>query len=239
MSGILNGNVTGNGRFVFGPDIVTNGLILYFDAANKFSYSGTGTSWVDISGNGNTGTLLNGPTFNSENAGGLVFDGINEYVNLLFTNPKEETIIVWTKSNTSTWNNFGFISSSRAQNGHIIHPNQGTTTVDFYILNSGGGYTQIGGVTPSQIMTPNMYSITTNGSNSHKCYLNGVLRGTSTTSITRTSTPSIAGYVVAKDDYYSRYGNATFYLVMRYNRELSSQEILQNYNSMKGRFGIL
>jgi hypothetical protein len=64
-----------------GPNIVTDGLVLYLDAANQKSYPGTGTTWNDLSGNGNNGTLVNGPTFNSDNNGSIVFDGVDDYVN--------------------------------------------------------------------------------------------------------------------------------------------------------------
>ena len=55
------------------PNIVTDGLVLCLDAANPRSYPGSGTSWLDLSGQGNNGTL-NGPTFSNDNSGFLVFD---------------------------------------------------------------------------------------------------------------------------------------------------------------------
>jgi hypothetical protein len=62
-----------------GPDLVQNGLVLALDAADKNSYRGTGTTWSDLSGNNNTGTLTNGPTFNGGNGGSIVFDGVDDY----------------------------------------------------------------------------------------------------------------------------------------------------------------
>ena len=224
--------------FNYSPKIVTDGLVLYLDAANTRSYPGTGTTWSDLSRSGNNGSLINGPTFNSGNGGSIVFDGVNDYTSLNFINPFQETIIIWVKSNTATWNENGWISSSRRQNGHIIHPNQGPAGVGFYILNSVAGFTLVGTITPSSITLPNMYCITTNGSNSHKIYLNGSLQTTNTTSITRTTTPSLQTYEIAKDDTVARYGNGTYYNVLRYNRELSASEILQNYNATKTRFGL-
>ena len=63
-----------------GKSIVTDGLILYLDAANKKSYPGSGTVWSDLSGNANTGTLTNGPTFDSSNNGSINFDGTDDLV---------------------------------------------------------------------------------------------------------------------------------------------------------------
>ena len=62
------------------PPIVTDGLVLYLDAANTKSYPTTGTTWNDLGGRNTNGTLINGPTFNSNNLGGIVFDGVNDYV---------------------------------------------------------------------------------------------------------------------------------------------------------------
>jgi hypothetical protein len=63
-----------------GPKIVTNGLVLALDAADRNSYPRSGTSWLDLSGNNNTCTLTNGPTFSNTNGGNIVFDGTNDYV---------------------------------------------------------------------------------------------------------------------------------------------------------------
>ena len=59
---------------------VTDGLVLDLDAANSLSYPGTGTTWTDLSGNGNNGTLV-GPSYTTDNQGALVFDGVDDYVN--------------------------------------------------------------------------------------------------------------------------------------------------------------
>jgi hypothetical protein len=83
-----------------------------------------------------------------------------------------------------------------------------------------------------------MYCITTNGSNSHKVYLDTQLILESTGSISRTNTPSSQPWNVGRDDGMSRYGNGYIYNVARYNRALSASEILQNYNALKGRFGV-
>ena len=61
------------------PSIISNGLILALDAADKNSYPGSGTAWTDLSGNGNNGTLINGPTFNTGSLGNIVFDGVDDY----------------------------------------------------------------------------------------------------------------------------------------------------------------
>lgn len=66
--------------FYRGPHVVTDGLVFWLDAANPRSYPGSGTVWNDMSGNNNSGSLTNGPTFSSANNGSIVFDGTNDYV---------------------------------------------------------------------------------------------------------------------------------------------------------------
>ena len=62
-----------------GPDLVQNGLVLALDAADKNSYVGSGTTWRDLSGNSNNGTLINSPTFSGGNGGNFSFDGADDY----------------------------------------------------------------------------------------------------------------------------------------------------------------
>jgi hypothetical protein len=222
----------------YNPKIVTDGLVLCLDAANRKSYSGSGNTWTDLSGLGTNGTLTNGPTFSSGNGGSLVFDGINDYVSVTMPNPFAETIIVWVKSNTTNWNEYGWITSSRTQNGHIIHPNIGTKTVDFFVFNQSSTFVAMGGYTVNDITIPHMYCYSTNGSNLHKAYLDGTYNFQSTTALTRTATPSNQETQVGKDHLQSRYGNASIYSVIRYNRQLSDVEVQQNFNALRGRYGI-
>lgn len=66
--------------FFNSPNIVTNGLVLAWDAANPKSYPGSGTAIYDLSGNGNNGTLYNGVGFSTNYKGVLTFDGTNDYI---------------------------------------------------------------------------------------------------------------------------------------------------------------
>jgi alpha-tubulin suppressor-like RCC1 family protein len=88
----------------YNPRLVTDGLVLALDAGNTKSYPGSGTSWTDISGQGGSATLTNGPTFSSSNLGSIVFDGINDYVasvsNITLANAF--SISLWVKHTNST-----------------------------------------------------------------------------------------------------------------------------------------
>ena len=59
--------------------VATDGLVGYYDAGNTASYSGSGTTWFDLSDNANHGTI-SGATFNSSNGGYFTFDGTNDLV---------------------------------------------------------------------------------------------------------------------------------------------------------------
>ena len=70
----------------YNPRIVTDGLVLALDAGNTKSYPGSGSTWTDLSGNGNNGTLAGGVGYSSSNGGSLTFDGSNDYVYRTSTN---------------------------------------------------------------------------------------------------------------------------------------------------------
>lgn len=222
-----------------GPgNIVKNGLILNFDAANPRSYPPpyNGTTWFDLSGNNYNGTLVNSPTYSTANGGNFLFDGVDDYVNNTFTNPFAETVVIWVSSATSNWNENGWASSTRSQNGHIIHPLISSKTMRYYIVDSSSVVFFMGGYAPTSITIPHMYSYTTNGSNLHRGYCDGDIVVENTTSIVRSNSPTPQTWWLGRDIFGTRYGNGRIYLVLRYNRELSPQEILQNYNATRARF---
>ena len=223
------------------PRIITNGLVLCLDAGNTKSYPGSGTTWRDISNTGNNGTLVYGPSFDSTNGGNIVFDGVNDHVSLTIAAGLTSTLTVITigKSTNSTWNNYCGLGSCRTSNGYLIHNDINATTVSFYVLNSSGTYTGLGASSPSNIQNYNMYTFSTNGSNSHKGYVNDRLQVTSSSAITRTNTNSSQNVYLGLDDNgQGRYNAMSIALHLMYNRELTYSEILQNYNAIKSRFGL-
>jgi len=88
-------------QFAFGQ-IVTNGLVLALDAADRNSYISGSTTWRDLTSNSFNGTLTNGPTFNSANGGSIVFDGVDDYAPLTGTINLGNTftILSWIKLST-------------------------------------------------------------------------------------------------------------------------------------------
>jgi hypothetical protein len=106
------------------PSIITQNLVLCLDAANSKSYPGSGTTWTDLSGNGNNGTLANGVGYNSGNGGSLVFDGVDDYVSLTsadlrFGGSNSYTFDFFIKVPHSTTNQTIFSNGNLATNGII------------------------------------------------------------------------------------------------------------------------
>lgn len=214
-------------------------LVLYLDAGLAQSYPGTGTTWTDLTEPKENGTLINGVGYSSANQGSLVFDGVNDYVNVLTALPFSLTASVWAKSTPSTWNENGFLVSVRKANGFVIHPVSGTNNVIFYINDSSGSLNSIGtAVTIPNIQNWNYYTILTNGSNSHSIYINGVHIFTSSSTIPRTSSVTKWNLKIGNDDTTSRYLNGNISEVELYNRALTPTEITQNFNALKGRYGL-
>lgn len=187
----------------------------------------SGSVVYDKSGNGINGDLINTPTWTSGKfGGGLMFNGSSSYVrvnNHALLNPSQLTISVWAKSNTATWNDYGFLVSKR--DAYIIHPNIGSTLVGFYIANP--GWTSVG-CTPVDITQWNYYTLTWDGTNL-RCYINGVL-GNSSTPGGSINTADTGELNIGKDDGLSRYFNGKIDEVKIYNYARSPAQIAWDYN---------
>jgi hypothetical protein len=234
--------------FNYSPKIVTDGLIFYLDAANPRSYPGTGTSWNDLSRSGVNGTLVNGPIFNSTNGGSIVFDGVNESTNL--GNNKIGPLLNGSSGITlSSWVNPSSLSGERSIIFLGINSTSTLATIQFFnnTLRVGGRSTlsdTFQNVTYNYTTLNtwiNFVGILNYALDKIFIYLNAFLVAeanvnfTSSTLIQGTSTvgDSIASY--ANLDYHMA-GNVAISQI--YNRILPPQEILQNYNATKTRFGL-
>jgi hypothetical protein len=223
---------------ISGPKIITSGCVLSLDAADKLSYKGSGTTWRDLSGNNNTGTLTNGPTFNAGNQGSIVFDGVDDYVidsstTNIPTGNASRTIQLWVypKTNTCPLVQLGI-------GGNQIY------IVSFF--NSGGTlYLFTDGINTSNnitfsgtnLPTLNAWNHMTFGSSGQNWfyYLNGESKLSGTWSVTINSIGQ--KYVIGnRDDVSVTPTNGNIAQTLVYNRALSATEILNNYNATKSRF---
>lgn len=230
------------GRIAYYGGIVTNGLILDLDAAKKDSYPGTGTSWRDISGNSNNGTLINGPTFNSGNGGSIVFDGVDDYVlcskqNAL-VNTTQFTLGAWMKRNLS--NSLVIIGQIETITNDVSFELWSDGNAYFEVGNGSNGFGYVANTSTNwQYLVMTFDGTQPTPGEKLKGYINGTLQtltynGTipSTTGTVNTNL-NIGAYIPN-----SNYSNGNISVVQLYNRALSSSEITQNYNALKGRYGL-
>lgn len=219
-----------------GPNIVKDGLILYLDAGspNSFYSPTAGTTWKDISGNGNNGTLTNGPTFNSGNGGSIVFDGVNDYVTC--GNP---SILQSTVGSVNVW--FKGNQQGNDYNGIVVKPNSWgififQSTLRIYDWGNNTGRNTNINVSDNIWRNVCLTFTETVGtpSNNANIYINGSLILTTTLKYSSNSSPVLLGW----GNFGSQYLMGSIGLTTIYNRVLSATEIQQNFNTTKTRFGL-
>jgi hypothetical protein len=212
--------------------IVTNGLVLSLDAADRNSYPGTGTTWRDMSGNGNNGTLTSGPTFNSNNGGSIVFDGSNDYVAISGT----RTLTLFTMSNWIRRN-----GSQESYDGIFFSRATGVTGMNFGVSNKLGYHLNGNPSTydwDSGLIIPDAtWCMITYVQASTQAVL--YINTTSATNAVGSSSTNLNTLELGRDECCGgRYFNGNIATAMLYNRNLSSTEVTQNYNALKSRFGL-
>jgi hypothetical protein len=211
-----------------GPNIITDGLVLHLDAANTKSYISGSTTWYDKSGNSNTGSLVNGPTFSSENGGSIVFDGVNDYVLLTPMNPANFTCDITFDSTTVA--------------GYIIRKFQYGWGL---FVNSAGILAVWVDTDANHRATTKTFSysgitnvIISFGNSVINVYRNGILVATTSTPTNSVYSPSDLSIRLATDAGSNAFINGKIYNVKIYNKALSAAEVLQNYNATKARFNL-
>lgn len=211
------------------PRIVTNGLVGCWDAGNTRSYPGSGTTLTDLSGNGNSITLTNGPTFSSNEGGSILFDGVNDYASF--------TIPAMTYYTCSYWVKPISISTSGAGGEPQLFGAPGDIN-GVSIYNSGGIKFQSWSGSSSRfsntiVTLGNWYNfVITNSSTAYTMYVNGVYDNNFASSSGISSGTAYLGTVNTS----TRFLNMNLAYIMYHNRALSATEVLQNYNAIRGRF---
>jgi hypothetical protein len=234
------------GRIAYLGNIVTQGLVLDLDAAIQGSYPKTGTLWTDISGNNNNGTLTNGPAYTGSDYGAIVFDGTNEYVGIpnnssLNPNSGSFTIICWVNTDPTDggddWD-LWVAKRSAGNNGYYLGANIGLGGARFMLGNDASSRTDTGFIS----YTPNTWAMFTGvlnrDTNTQTIIRNNFAQTSSVTpaggTYNNTATLSIGGDL-GLGQYYVK-GQQSVVLI--YTRALSATEITQNFNALRGRYGI-
>lgn len=235
----------------YSPKIITDGLVQCLDAADKKSYSGSGNTWTDRSGNGYNATLAS-TTFSGD-YGGILNLATSSTINLGNTSLEESS----PDGSIGVW----FKTSSTSTSQEVFYTKEMRDRV-IYIYDNGSGHTYNGGAFNGQTnnyrLLDSGVSVTidwvhifltytqNNGSNAvYKLYVNGVEKSSDTTSTTTDVGSDNHSYIGgssfsgSNNNYpsvgYFQGGVANF---TNYSRVLTASEILQNYNATKGRFGL-
>jgi len=224
--------------FHHSPKLVTNGLSLYLDAGNARSYPGSGTTWTDLISTTKTGTLTNGPTYDSTNGGSIVYDGVDDSCSigsLGLTGFTQLTVNVWYYSNINS--STALTRCSSVGNAFILH----YRGAGFYLVGNDSTVSNyLGWQTTIPATQWVMLTGTWNGS-TMKLYQNAAKQanelsfaGGANGILANINTISL-GYNFNASQPWT---NGKIASCSLYNRALTNDEIMQNFNAFRGRFGI-
>ena len=232
-------------------NMITRGLIGYWDANNTNSYPGTGTTWSDLSGNGYTGTLTNGPTYSSSNGGGIVFDGSNDYVNVTYTGNTGNnfSVAVWcyptavggTGGSDIACKNYAVTSPFISYGIEYLS----TSKFRFDVANSTIGLSTVT-QTGTSAINNFYYTVLTFGGDTSDKTIRGYVNINGTMTLDASSTIANNPAYSAQNFNIGSFGlsttnnsfTGTVYVTQLYNVTLTAAEIQQNFDAMRGRFGI-
>lgn len=234
-----------------GPKIITDGLVLCLDAAGTKSYPGSGTTWTDVSTSKTNITLSANSTYTSARGGGIAFDGASDYGYKTGLNYTPYCVEVWFH------NDIDITKDLKPGGGYEQILGFGGTTGGIACRGWTSGMTDetIGFWAPSYqtngatYIKDNVYigdhSLIFNWNGStYDIWLDGTKR-TTYAFILGGTTPIDAALVSMNSMYlgrdsatYNYYFNGTIYRLAVYGSQLSDEQVLQNYNATKGRFGL-
>jgi hypothetical protein len=217
---------------------ITNGLTFYIDAAKRTSYSGTGTSWLDLSGSGNNGILTNGPFHTGfGKTGSFSFDGVDDIVSIntyTFGNGNW-SVSMWVKASSTSLNNYALLSNSSGgpvTNAFGIH-----TSKIFYRNYDGVWRDNYGNTTVVANMWYMLTWVNYVGASANLGTMQMFLNGSSDSGVFNSYTTNGGPCNAIGRNWFTHF-NGEISNLRIYNRSISSSEVLQNYNATKVRFGL-
>jgi hypothetical protein len=226
------------------PKIVTDGLVLCLDAANVKSYPGSGTTWSDLSGNGNNGTLRNSPTYSTDNLGKFVLDAVNDDIDCgngssINFGTGDFTVSVWFRRFSNATTNLRLLSkaagSDTADAANAGFSFFGSNTGLTFAINPTATRTSIGAASYSVNEWVNVIGLLERGV-SMRAYKNANLTASTTApagSVSGTTSLFIGTNVGVNLFWAGEISNVSLY-----NKALTLAEIQQNFNAHRGRYGI-
>ena len=222
-----------------GENIVTDGLIFHVDAGNASSYSGTGTTWVDLV-NGNNGTINNGAAYNSAQGGYFEFDGVDDQVDfgqpaILESFPMSIDLWFYSEANSDGLITKGTTRGASSTRDWDI---SGTGTFLGWFVSNGSSYPVNVKDTYPSLNAWHHLSVSWDGTtttNGAKMYLDGALFAQGTASATTYTT---LRNIFVGGNRAGFYFDGRISMVKMYDKVLSAAEALQNYNASKDRYGL-
>lgn len=214
------------------PQIVTSGLVYCSDPASPRSYPGTGTTLRDVSGNNNTGALTNGPTYTSGISGYFSYDGVDDYTNMptltgLPTGASAGSLCAWAYA-TSGSNNAWIVSYGTAATSQSRFLGRVGTTYYF------GGFSNDIIASGLSINTWFYMVGVYDGANA-SIYINGALVSGPTA---RTWNTGSTNFQLGRQTNGAEYWTGRISHVSVYNVALNATQVSQNFNALRGRYGI-
>lgn len=222
----------------YNPSIITDGMALCLDAANAKSYSGSGTTWTDLSGNSNSVTLQNSPTYSSSNAGYFSFNGSNQYATGTNVSSVQITgnltLSAWvvlgdssyqgiiSKMNSSVYNGYGLVKIAGYFSFWTASGNAYTYTYSDTTYTSNNNWFHVVGVRTAGV---------------NRLFVNGVKQiDSQSPGLSDSGDAFVIGrYYGGVNNYYAS-GKIAFASIQ--NIALTDAQVLQNYNALRGRFGL-
>lgn len=233
----VEGSKTDEGRTIIAKNlIVQNGLVLNLDAGVSLSYPRSGTTWTNLTG-GNNAALVNSPTFDSGSGGSIVFDGSNDYGTLNTpVGTGDFSYNIWirrTSTATGLYYVFGRYADSTSRGCMIFILDN---SLIFRIGAAASGFQQVTYSSPITGSNWTNISVSANRTSNALLYRNGVFNTQGDISSQQGSVPNLnyIGSLVAV----SWFLNASIGTIQVYNRALTAQEHLRNFNCMRSRFGV-
>jgi hypothetical protein len=215
----------------YNPSVVTNGLVLCLDAANPKSYPGSGTTWNDLSGNGRNGTINGSPTFTN---GYFSITSDSTYISI----PNSGLVPRTNDFTYSCWIYFNSVDGADT----IFENGSWTDTLLFrYESTQFTVYAEgalVGTISWTAITGSWVNIILRRQSNTVSCYINNVLTGTPFTMSTDINLANPNLWLMRSQHASNQFTSGRISIFSIYNRALTTSEIQQNFNALKGRFGL-
>ncbi|MDT9547744.1 MAG: LamG domain-containing protein [Chlorobium phaeovibrioides] len=230
------------------PKIVTDGLVLHLDAGDVNSYPGSGTTWYDLSGNGNNGTLVNGVGYEAANNGSMTFDHSNDYCNVM---PIHRTV----QATIEVWFNTSSVSSDTASRQYLYTQQRNPPLLAQYTYQERQGVHVAGNLMhfqyfstdnavgtvktlPGSITANRWHHVTATIDGITACiYIDGIASGFLTKPSKATSVTQ--GFIGRRGDAQGNdFLGGKIAIVREYCRALSVQEVKQNFNATRLRYGL-